>query len=313
MRGLSTIPKLENYLRYTIATALFPLTCTQALWTQYDRYRYKPAGQHISIGSRELHAHVTGNGKTTIVMEAGMGGNLLDWSLVQPELSRDATVVTYDRAGLGWSEGSDKPATCQQYVDDLRSLLAALELQPPYVLVGHSFGGMVMRLFAAEYPDEVKSLILVDAVHEGRYLATDMLETGQRNRDSLNQLRLGYLLSPTAIPRLAGRHIGSRRLPPPMLEQVKAAGYRNSAYKAIYAELLDAHESALQLATAEPLRVDLPIVVLSAGQQDKEWHRGQLQLAELTSRTQHIVVRDSWHSIQIYRPDVVIDAIRSLL
>ncbi|MFE4710629.1 alpha/beta fold hydrolase [Paenibacillus sp. NPDC056722] len=313
MRGLSTIPKLDNYLRYTIAAAFFPLTCTQALWTQYDRFRYKPAGKRISVGSRELHAHVTGSGRTTIVLEAGMGGNLLDWSLVQPELSRDATVVAYDRAGLGWSKGSGKPATCKQYVEDLRSLLSALELQPPYVLVGHSFGGMVMRLFAAEYPDEVKGLILVDAVHEGRYLAAEMSEQGRRHKDSLNQLRLGYLLSPAAIPRLTGRHIGSRRLPSPMLEQVKAAGYRSSAYKTLYAELLDAHESALQLATAERLREDLPVVVLSAGQQDKEWHREQLRLAELTSCTQHIVVRDSWHSIQIYRPDVVIDAIRSLL
>lgn len=310
---MSTIPKMEHWLRYTIAAAFLPLACTQSVWSQYDKYRYKPAGRHVSIGSRELHAHVTGNGKTTIVLEAGMGGNLLDWSLVQPELSRNATVVSYDRAGLGWSRGSGNPATCKQYVEDLRSLLAALELQPPYVLVGHSFGGMVMRLFAAEYPNEVKALILVDAVHESCYLASDMSETGKRHKDSLKLSKWGYLLSPVAILRLAGRHIGSRRLPASVLEQAKAAGYRNSTYKTFYAELLDAHESALQVATAEHLREDLPVVVLSAGHQDKEWHRAQLQLAELTRRTQHIVVKDSWHSIQIYRPDAVIDAIRSVI
>jgi pimeloyl-ACP methyl ester carboxylesterase len=173
---------------------------------------------------------------------------------------------------------------------------------------------MIVRLFAAAYPDEAAGLILVDTVHESHYLPADLTESRrQQRRDSVKLARLGYLVSPIALPRFVGRHIGSKWLPSPAREQVKAVGYRNNTYMALYAELLDAHESALQLASAEPLRQDLPVIVLSAGRRDENWKKGQAQMLKLTRRNKQIIVEDSWHSIQIHRPEVVIDAIRSLM
>jgi hypothetical protein len=81
---MSSIPSFLKYLRFAISAVGFPLTCTQAVLSKYDRHRYKPEGKRISIGSRDLYAHVTGQGRYTVILEAGMGGSLLDWSLVQP-------------------------------------------------------------------------------------------------------------------------------------------------------------------------------------------------------------------------------------
>jgi pimeloyl-ACP methyl ester carboxylesterase len=155
---------------------------------------------------------------------------------VQPELSKHATVISYDRAGFGWSTQTMERPTCS-YVDDLRLLLKIVGLKPPYLLVGHSYG-MIMRLYAAEYPDEIMGVVLVDSTHESRYIASDMNKNRKKEREkNLREFRLGYLLSPIAVPRMIKRHIGSKRLPSDVQKIATSLGYRNYAFKAVYSEL----------------------------------------------------------------------------
>ncbi|WP_243864766.1 alpha/beta fold hydrolase [Paenibacillus castaneae] len=308
------IPLLERSLRMTASLVAFPLSLGQMLISSMEETHNKPTGWLAHIGLRKLHVSVTGQGSPTIILESGMGGCSLDWSLVIPSLSEDATVIAYDRAGFGWStQGMERP-TCGDYVDNLRKLLSTIGAAPPYVLVGHSYGGMIMRLFASRYPGEVSGLVLVDSTHESRYLPEQT--TIERNKQRLayhNQLKLGYMLSPLGLPRLLKKHIGSKRLPEPWNKSVRTLGYRVNAYKAAYSELLCTEESALQLKNAEPLRRDLPVIVLSAGEQDAAWQRDQRKLSNLTNNTKHIIVKDSWHSIQIHKPEAVISAIKGLL
>jgi len=311
---MSGITLVEKSIRLSLSIISLPLTLTQTVLSACQAIRYKPPGQLVEAGSGRLHTLITGHGSPTVILESGMGGGCLDWSLVQPEISGEATVLSYDRAGFGWSPQPLQQPTCRSYAEHLRRLLQELKLKPPYLLVGHSYGGMIMRWFAAEYPGEVMGLILVDAVHESHYLDEKMDEGRKKQRrNNKKQLRWGYLLSPVAIPRILKQPVGVKRLPERFQRIVRALGYRNQAYQAAYSELLCAQDSAVQLTNAPPLPPDLPITVLSAGKQSENWKRTQQELVLLSQQTQHIMVKDSWHSIHIHRPDVVISAIQSLL
>ena len=105
-------------------------------------------------------------GSPTVVMEGGNAECGLTWASVQPEVARFTRVCTYDRAGLGWSERSPKPRTATNIVDELNALLTQAGVEPPYVLVGHSIGGMFVRLYAHRFADQVVGMVLVDAAHE---------------------------------------------------------------------------------------------------------------------------------------------------
>lgn len=311
---MTKISSVDRSIRLILSLIGLPMLLMQYLVTIYEKTKYKPTGWHADIGKRKLHVTATGHGSPTIILEAGMGGCSLDWALVAPALSKNANVITYDRAGLGFSEDILEWPTCSAYVDDLRALLKTLGAAPPYLLVGHSYGGMIMRLFASRFPDEVCGLVLVDATHESRYLPDETTQGRKKQLiSSLTRYKLGYMLGPLGIPRIMKQHIGSKRLPEQWLAPVRALGYQASAYRAVYAEQLCTIESSLQLMMAEPLKEDLPVVVLSAGLQNEEWQQGQQKLVHLTNRTIQIIVEDSWHSIHIHKPEAVINAITSLL
>jgi pimeloyl-ACP methyl ester carboxylesterase len=128
-----------------------------------------PIGQLVDAGGYRLHVACQGEGGPTVVMEAATGETGLLWSLVQPGVAQTTRTCVYDRAGLGWSDPSPRPRTAAVMVEELRSLLASAEVPGPYVVVGHSFGGLLVRLYAARYPQEVAGLLLVDSAHEDQY------------------------------------------------------------------------------------------------------------------------------------------------
>ena len=136
----------------------------QALGTRRDRRIYPPPGRLVDLGTHRLHLLESGSGGPTILLEAGLMSTVLSWSELQHALAGSFRVVAYDRAGLGWSELGPMPRTADRIVDELHTLLERAPISPPYVLVGHSFGGLTMPLFAARFPDEVIGMVLVDPV-----------------------------------------------------------------------------------------------------------------------------------------------------
>jgi len=124
-----------------------------------------PPGKLIDMGGYKLHINCMGAVSPTVILEAGLGSPQLVWDEVRSEIAKFTRVCSYDRSGLGWSEHGLQPRTSQQAIKELHILLEKAGVSGPYVLVGHSFGGYHVRLFASTYPDEVVGMVLVDANH----------------------------------------------------------------------------------------------------------------------------------------------------
>ncbi|HET6204156.1 MAG TPA: alpha/beta hydrolase [Planctomycetota bacterium] len=125
-----------------------------------------PPGRLVDVDGRRMHLHALGEGSPVVVFEAGAGACSLDWALVQPEVARFTATCSYDRAGFAWSEPGPTPRTGERISEELHALLRAAAVSPPYVLVGHSFGGIYVRIFREEFPAEVVGMVLVDSSHE---------------------------------------------------------------------------------------------------------------------------------------------------
>ena len=128
-----------------------------------------PLEELVDIGGRRLYIKCSGEahaGRPVVVLDAGMANTSATWSFVEPKVSEFARVCSYDRAGTGKSDRAPQPRTSKDIVLDLHNLLTKAGVNPPYVLVGHSFGGMNTRLYASEYPKEVVGIVLVDSTHE---------------------------------------------------------------------------------------------------------------------------------------------------
>jgi pimeloyl-ACP methyl ester carboxylesterase len=132
-----------------------------------------PLGKLVNIGGWRLHLNCTGNSKgkaATVVLESGSGDFSIDWGLVQPEVARFTRVCSYDRAGAGWSELGPRPRTMRQIAYELHTVLQEAGEKGPYVLVGQSLGGLLIRVYASQYPKEVAGMVLVDSTHEDTVL-----------------------------------------------------------------------------------------------------------------------------------------------
>jgi pimeloyl-ACP methyl ester carboxylesterase len=249
-------------------------------------------------------------------MDAGLGGGVLDWSAVQPEVSQFAKVCTYDRAGMGWSEKGSNLRTSQQIVTELHTLLGKSGLQGPFILVGHSIGGINMQLYASRYPNDVAGMVLVDSSHE-------------------NQLSLKEFQIPSFIPILTkvlspfgvGRLINFAGAPnpklPPEIDTERNAIYSHTGNLYSYADEMSVIPESMEQLRAAPMQLgDKPLIVLSKGnnkgsaeatsQTERAWRSFQTDLASRSTRGKLIIAEKSGHYINLDQPELVIDAIHQV-
>ncbi len=289
-----------------------------------DARKFPPPGSLVDVGGHRLHINSVGEGSPTVVLEAGAGGSSLDWAWVQPELAKITRVCAYDRAGLGWSEPGPLPRTSRQIVEELHTLLRESGERPPFILVGHSFGGMTMKLFAATYPEEVVGLVLVDGIHED-FFSRMPQEVREGTNAQLRMLSLGRMLAVTGLPRLLMPPLAAQGLPDDAQAAANALGYRPKVYGTVRDEARSFEASADYVRDATNPGSDLPLTILSrtlptqwppnVNAEDAERIWQELQAAHMTFShdSKHIFVEESGHYINIEQPQAVIEAVRTML
>ena len=298
-----------------------------------DRKRFAQVGRSVDIGGRSLNIYCSGEGGPAVILDTGGSapgyGNLL----FQREVAQLTRACWFDRAGLGWSDPSPMEQTSAAIADDLHALLHAAGVPPPYVLVGSSFSGFNVRVFAGKYPAEVAGAVLVDSAHEDQYRyepSATLAPFNQLPKRIRNLIcRSVPLAARVGIVRLLLKMSEPARNTPPGFTVEQAATFQGLALqpKAHVAAAICNFEvkSPVQARAAGNLG-DRPLIVLTAGQPlrvgdpkaDKEladfheiWvHQLQPQLARLSARGRQVIVENSDHAID---PDAVLKAIHEVV
>jgi pimeloyl-ACP methyl ester carboxylesterase len=287
-------------------------------------YRNYPApGEMFSVSGHDMHIYCTGKsrGAPTVVMDSGLGGGLLDWQTVQPKVAEFARVCSYDRSGLGWSESGQKPRTSQRIVKELHALLENAGVGGPYVLVGHSFGGANVQLYASEYPEEVAGMVLVDSALDVRVLDEDLRDATANATPSPLTVKV---LAPLGILRLIASEVDSL---PRQLAQERSAIYTGTRHLYAFSdESATINESIATATDAAPTLGDKPLIVLIAGARqypgftkeqakraDKQINEFEASRQDLSENSKLVVAKNSAHYIQWDRPRLVVDAIRQVV
>jgi pimeloyl-ACP methyl ester carboxylesterase len=303
-------------------------------------------GRLVDVGGWRLHLNCTGNASSsqpTVILEAGIGDFSVEWSLVQPGVSKFARVCSYDRAGDGWSDIGPQPRTMRQQVYELHTLLEKAGEKPPYVMVGHSYGGWLVRTFTSTYPTEVAGMVLVEA---GADDPVRMLEDGVPRHAS--DLVTGRQIPPpkTSNPlreadipagaysqmQAAAARFGPRANEPPRDKlPADAQRMRTWAYSQIKHwtqgnNPFEPEELALlraERAKSEHPYGEMPLVVLTRGLSEDggpdsrealaEHRKEHEAVARLSRNGKLIVAEHSGHHVLIDEPQLVVTAIQSVV
>ncbi|MFN2565491.1 MAG: alpha/beta fold hydrolase [Gemmatimonadaceae bacterium] len=309
----------------TYSRVVLALCCFAARLSAQEAELPPAPGRLIDIGGRRLHLICSGQGAPTVVLEAGASSFALDWTLVQRGIERTNRVCSYDRAGTGWSDSSTA-STRASAAHDLHNLLGAAGERPPYVMVGASRGGLLVRAYLADYPDDVVGLVLVDPASEDRLWT--MLDGQAVLIASLtaDQLRATLPRQPVRVPRRrAQTGTPFDRLPPELYQHriklderliasvpetvtpdmVATAQERERVF---LARLLESRS-----ASQHPLG-ERPTVVLSRGDERDAGREGvHAALARLSTNSRHSVVAGAGHEIHLFEPAAVIQAVTDVV
>ena len=276
----------------------------QALASARDRLAFPPPGQLLDVGGHRLHLQCAGQGRPTVVLETGLGAWSSHWALVQPVIAGATRVCAYDRAGLGWSERGPAPRGAGRIAGELRALLRQAGAPGPYVLVGHSNGGLYVRRYASLYPDEVAGVVLLDAT------PVDLFERLPATRADFaaaqSQARTFRWLAPVGIvrlllPRALARDLA--RVPAPAREAIGARNAVPGQWQAMEAEVAALPASMAEVAQGAHAGGlgTRPLVVLSStvGARSAAEAATKLamdaEVAALSADGQHVVVEGATH------------------
>jgi pimeloyl-ACP methyl ester carboxylesterase len=253
-------------------------------------------GQLIDVGGHRLHLSCTGAGTPTVVLEPGAGEMSSNLGWIAPAVARNTRVCVYDRAGRGWSEPADSAQDGAQIATDLHTLLQRGHVPGPYVLAGHSFGGLYVLSFAARYPDEVAGMVLVDSTAPASAANPAAASPGAGGSDD-GMRRVSALVSTAARLGLGRLYAQSAfgSLPPRSRDEVRASDATPSTLRSTIDEYLQATSSTEQAAALRDF-ADKPLIVLTAGSgHDAAWSAAQNRMARLSTNSVHRVIAGATH------------------
>lgn len=272
----------------------------------------QPPGQMYSLETHRLHSWSLGEGDYTVLLEPGLGGSALEWLPLAEQLSNDAQVLLYDRAGYGWSDPGINPRHILRIARELKSLIEIRSIKGPLILVGHSYGGLIMREFARITSNQVKGLVLVDASHEDQFIR-------MADKDGVSMLPTSehFVISAPELPE--GLRSDVKR-------KILAFSKMRKSYAALHAELSSFKESCDYI-RSQNHRFEFPVRVLSRGlnpsqspekgneksnEREAIWQELQTDLLTLSDQAVQRTAEKSGHHIHIDQPQLVLDAILDL-
>jgi pimeloyl-ACP methyl ester carboxylesterase len=282
-----------------------------------DRQAYPPPGELIDVGGHRLHILCLGqeNGSPSVVFESGSGSSGIDWTLVQPDVAEFAPACVYDRAGYGWSESGRSPRTMETIIDELHTLLITAGVKGPYVLVGHAFGGILVRMFAARHPDDVAGLVLVDASLPETF-APDQYDY----RGELRRLRRVAFIRRLGLARALRRKVflQAQVLPAETQAMFLAVNLRNAKHvpdevRPLVKNGVDVPDSLGNLPLTVITRSPVELFDGMITESSQEWEESQRKLATISTNSTHIIATEGGRFVHIDQPKIVIEAIRQMV
>ena len=278
-----------------------------------DVKAYPPPGQLVDVGGYRLHINCTGTGSPTVIIEAGLGDWSTSWGgYVQPEVAKTTRVCTYDRAGMGWSEAGPLPRDAAQFVKELHTLLQNADISGPYVMVGHSLGGLAVRVFVHDYSSEVAGVVLIESMNP-KQLSQSSTEVHSQSNTQAQPFSLQAALARFGVARLLVKLPGIAPSLPANEEAYYPLYVRPQSFQATANESKGMPAAGAQAATVKTFG-DLPLIVLTAKLNDiPSWPKWQTELLQLSSNSQQLFAENSGHNIQADEPDVVVAAILQMV
>ena len=312
----------------------------QLMGTARDRRRFSLPGRMVDIGGRRLHLLESGDGRPAVILEAGIAASCLNWTSVQAQLAKCTRVCSYDRAGLGWSDPAGSPRTILRAVEDLHALLTVAQVPPPFIMMGHSFGGLLVRCYAVRYPDQVAGLVLLDPLSAAEWLRPSEEQWKLLKRGSMLSRR-GALLSrfgvvrfglwmlssglrfiPKLVAKLASSESGEsaisrlvrevQKMPPETWPMVQAHWCQPKSFLAMADYLESLHASVSEASTCGDPPAHIPITILSASNSGPTQLAERDALARHSLHGRHIIAAKSGHWIHFDEPELVIQAIHDM-
>lgn len=281
-------------------------------------------GRLIDVGGRKLHLLCSGTGSPTVVLEAGASSFAIDWTLVQREVSRTNRTCSYDRAGMGWSDPTTTETRATS-ASDLHTLLERAGEQGPFILVGASRGGMLVRAYLLQYPDDIAGFVFVDPASEDRLFTMLNGEGVLIAELTAEQLATTFPQGAVRVPRRSPqRGAPFDKLPPDLyevrvrLDEQLIASTPDSVSAEVVATSQESERAFLArlLATRKtphPLG-SRPTVVLTRGDERNEGREAvHAALAGLSTNSRHSIVAGAGHEIHLFDPPAVITAIADVV
>lgn len=267
-------------------------------------------GTFIWIGNHRLHLNCTGVGSPTVIFDSGLGSSSLDWSRVQPQVASFTRACSYDRAGYGWSDAGPLPRDSANISRELEILLGNGSVPAPYLLVGHSLGGMNVRLFTHNNPGKVVGLVLIDSSHEDQFRRFEQADVGASAPNGSSFIVANAFEVPNALPD-------------DIVGIARSFAVSRSSMQAFRSELQHLRASAKQLQDV-PMLPDIPVVVISHrvdqtmgsdryAKRARIWMDMQAELADRATRGKHVVAATEDHYVHLSQPQLVVDTIKDVI
>jgi pimeloyl-ACP methyl ester carboxylesterase len=269
-----------------------------------------PPGQMVDVGGYRLHLNCTGTGSPTVVIDAGWGDWSAAWSSwVQPQVARTTRVCTYDRAGMGYSEPGPLPRTAEHFAQELHTVLQQARIAGPYVLVGHSAGGLTARVFAHEYAADVAGVVLIDSMSPRHATSAAPATPPQTDPPSAGDWLLTLPARIGVLRMLAGPLDLKAGVSPEVADAYIAFSVTPRSLQTWLDEGRGMPDSLAQAGAVTSFGA-VPVIVLSRGlDQDRDWQAMQAELLQLSSDSQQLIAARSGHSIEHDQPEAATGAI----